>query len=475
MEPVGPCHADPHGVGLSGDPRLGGADGNLDGGSHYRGGDPALWEGVAMVLTMFFAVFFFTLIISAPIFFSLGLSALALMWNKGMLVPQLVVQRMFAGIDSFPMMAIPFFMLAGALMDTGGISTRLVRFSNYLVGWIQGGLAHVVIVASCFFAGITGSAVADATAIGSTLIPLMKKRGFPVLFSATVVAAAGVVGPIIPPSIPMVIYGAMAGVSIGALFMGGFIPGILIGVGLMAVAYIQAKKHGYPREAVRPTVKEFLQATISAMGAIFMPLSILGGIFGGVFTATEAAVVATIYAFIMGKFVYQELQWRHLPDILYKAGLNTAMILIIVGVANLVGYIMAVERIPLMVAELFLSITTTKWVMLLLINILLLIVGCFIDGASALIIFTPVLLPLIHKLGIDPIFFGVLITVNLMIGTITPPVGLCLYVACGIADVRLEQISRTIIPFLLVEVAVLFLITYVPVLIMFLPSMFGPK
>jgi C4-dicarboxylate transporter DctM subunit len=428
-----------------------------------------------MILIIFFGVFFITLILGAPIFFSLALSALALLWNKGMLVPQLVVQRMFAGIDSFPMMAIPFFMLAGALMDTGGISTRLVRFSNYLVGWIQGGLAHVVIVASCFFAGITGSAVADATAIGSTLIPLMKKRGFPVLFSASVVAAAGVVGPIIPPSIPMVIYGVMAGVSIGALFMGGFIPGILIGLGLMAVVYVQAKKHGYPREAVRPTAREFLQATVSAMGAIFMPLIILGGIFGGVFTATEAAAVATVYAFLMGKFVYKELQWRHFPDILYKAGLNTAMILIIVGVANLVGYIMAVERVPLMVAEWFLSITTNKWVMLLLINILLLIVGCFIDGASALIIFTPVLLPLIYKLGIDPIFFGVMITVNLMIGTITPPVGLCLYVACGIADVRLEQISRTIIPFLIVEIAVLFLITYVPNLIMFLPALFGPK
>jgi tripartite ATP-independent transporter DctM subunit len=428
-----------------------------------------------MILIIFFGVFFFTLIISAPIFFSLALSALALLWNKGMLVPQLVVQRMFAGVDSFPMMAIPFFMLAGALMDTGGISTRLVRFSNYLVGWIQGGLAHVVIVASCFFAGITGSAVADASAIGSTLIPLMKKRGFPVLFSATVVAAAGVVGPIIPPSIPMVIYGVMAGVSIGALFMGGFIPGIMIGLGLMAVVYVQAKKHGYPREAVRPTAREFIEAAISAFGAILMPLIILGGIFGGVFTATEAAVVATIYAFLMGKFVYRELTWGQMPGILYKAGLSTAMILIIVGVANLVGYIMAVERIPMLVADLFLGITTNKWVMMLLINILLLIVGCFIDGASALIIFTPVLLPLIYKLGIDPIYFGVVITVNLMIGTITPPVGLCLYVACGIADVRLEQISRTIIPFLIIEVVVLFLITYIPELIMFVPHLFAPK
>jgi tripartite ATP-independent transporter DctM subunit len=194
-----------------------------------------------------------------------------------------------------------------------------------------------------------------------------------------------------------------------------------------------------------------------------------------VFTATEAAVVATIYAFLMGKFVYRELTWGQMPEILYKAGLSTAMILIIVGVANLVGYIMAVERIPMMVADLFLGITTNKWVMMLLINILLLIVGCFIDGASALIIFTPVLLPLIYKLGIDPIYFGVVMTVNLMIGTITPPVGLCLYVACGIADVRLEQISRTIIPFLIIEVVVLFLITYIPELIMFVPHLFAPK
>jgi len=428
-----------------------------------------------MTLLLFFAVFFLTLIISAPIMFSLALSALALLWNKGMLAPQLVVQRMFAGIDSFPMMAIPFFMLAGALMDTGGISTRLVRFSNYLVGWISGGLAHVAIMASMFFAGITGSAVADATAIGSTLIPLMNRRGFPPLFSASVVAAAGVIGPIIPPSIPMVIYGVMAGVSIGALFMGGFVPGILVGLALMVVAYVKAKRHGYPRETVRPNAREFLRATTGAFGAILMPVIILGGIFGGVFTATEAAAVATVYAFLMGKFVYRELTWRHLPQIVYKAGLNTAMILIIVGVANLVGFILAVERIPLLVAELFLSVTTNKYVMLLLINVLLLMVGCFIDGASALIIFTPVLLPLIHKLGIDPVFFGVLITVNLMIGTITPPVGLCLYVSCGIADVRLDQISRAIVPFLLIEIAVLLLITYVPGLIMFLPALFGPK
>jgi C4-dicarboxylate transporter DctM subunit len=428
-----------------------------------------------MILPLFFGVFFLTLIIGTPIFFSLALSALALLWNKGMLVPQLVVQRMFAGVDSFPMMAIPFFMLAGALMDTGGISTRLVRFSNYLVGWITGGLAHVAIMASIFFAGITGSAVADTSAIGSTLIPIMNRRGFPTLFSASVIASAGVVGPIIPPSIPMVIYGVMAGVSIGSMFIGGFVPGFLMGLGLMVVVYWKAKRHGYPREAVRPTAREFVEATASAMGALMMPLIILGGIFGGVFTATEAAVVATIYAFIVGKFVYCELRWGQIPEVLYRAGLSTAMVLIIVGVANLVGYIMAVERIPMLVADMFLGLTTNKYVMLLLINILLLIVGCFIDGASALIIFTPVLLPLILKLGIDPVFFGVMMTVNLMIGTITPPVGVCLYVVCGIGNLRLDAISRAIIPFLLIEIAVLFLITYVPDLIMFLPALFGPK
>ncbi|MFA5026929.1 MAG: TRAP transporter large permease, partial [Candidatus Methylomirabilota bacterium] len=388
---------------------------------------------------------------------------------------QLVVQRMFAGVDSFPMMAVPFFMLAGALMDTGGISTRLVRFSNYLVGWITGGLAHVAIMASIFFAGITGSAVADTSAIGSTLIPIMNRRGFPTLFSASVIASAGVVGPIIPPSIPMVIYGVMAGVSIGSMFMGGFVPGLLMGLGLMAVVYWKAKRHGYPREAERPTPKQFVEATVSAMGAIIMPLIILGGIFGGVFTATEAAAVAALYAFVVGKFVYRELRWGQIPEVLYQAGLSTAMVLIIVGVANLVGYIMAVERIPLLVAELFLSLTANKYVMLLLINILLLVVGCFIDGASAIIIFTPVLLPLILKMGIDPVFFGVMITVNLMIGTITPPVGVCLYAVCSIANLRLDEISRAVLPFLLVEIVVLLLITYVPDLIMFLPAMFGPK
>lgn len=422
-------------------------------------------------MIILFGVFFFALIIGVPIAFSLALAALALLWQMDILVPELIVQRMFDGIDSFPMMAIPFFMLAGALMDTGGISIRLVRFSNVLVGWISGGLAHVAVMASIFFAGISGSAVADTTAIGSTLIPIMKRRQFDPDFSASVVAAAGVIGPIIPPSIPMVLYGVIAGQSIGQLFLGGVVPGLIMGLGLMIMIFIFAKRRGYPCEEVDLSFKTLVRTTTEASGALIMPIIIVGGILGGVFTATEAAVVAAVYAFFIGKFVYRELTWKGLPEIVFRAGLNTGMILIIVGVANLVGFILAAEQIPLALAEWFQETITSQALVLLIINIALLVIGCFIDGGSAMIIFAPVLLPVITQFGIDPIFFGVLMTVNLMIGTVTPPVGLSLYIAGGIAKISLEQISRAIAPFLLLEVVVLLLITYVPDLVLFLPRL----
>ncbi|HIJ54904.1 MAG TPA: TRAP transporter large permease [Deltaproteobacteria bacterium] len=426
-------------------------------------------------LAILLGVFLFFLVLGVPMVFSLTLSALAMLWSLDMISPHLVVQRMFAGIDSFPMMAIPFFMLAGSIMEQGGISSRLVRFSNYLVGWITGGLAHVSVVAAMFFAGITGSAVADTSAIGAAMIPMMKKRGFDARFSASLVAAAGVVGPILPPSIPAVIYGVIAGVSIGKLFLGGVVPGIIMGASLMLVSYIQAKRHHYPREPRPPSARVFLRATLDASGALIMPVIIVGGILSGIFTATEAAVVAAVYAFIAGKFIYRELQWQQLPEIFFRAGLSTAMILIIVGVANLVGYILALERIPLALAQWLSGAIESRVVILLLLNIVLLVVGCFIDGGSAMIIFTPVLMPLIEKFKIDPVFFGVLMTVNLMIGTITPPVGLSLFVAQDIAGITLEQICRSIVPFFLVEVGTLLLITYVPDLVMFLPNLLWHK
>lgn len=426
-------------------------------------------------IAILFGVFFLALFIGVPILFSLSLAALALLWALDILVPQLIVQRMFAGVDSFPMMAIPFFMLAGSLMDIGGISVRLVRFSNVLVGWITGGLAHVTIMASIFFAGISGSAVADTTAIGSTLIPIMKRRNFDPEFSASVVAAAGVIGPIIPPSIPMVLYGVIANQSIAQLFMGGFIPGLIMGLGLMTLVYVMAKKRNYPKEKVDLRPAFLAKVTIEASGALFMPIIIVGGILGGIFTATEAAVVAAVYAFVLGKFIYRELKWSALPELIYRAGLNTAMILTIVGVANLVGYILASQQIPLALAEWFQVHIGSQGLALLVINIVLLIAGCFIDGGSAMIIFAPVLVPVILQFGVDPIFFGVMMTINLMIGTITPPVGLSLYIAAGIAEISLERICRAIIPFILVEVAVLAAITYFPDVVLFLPNLVWGK
>lgn len=420
-----------------------------------------------------FGIFMITMFIGIPIAFALCLGALAVLWMTGFLVPELVVQRIFAGMDSFPIMAIPFFVLAGALMETGGISARLVRFSNCLVGWIAGGLAHVAVVASMFFAGISGSAVADTAAISSTMIPIMKRRGFDPGFSAALIAAAGVIGPIIPPSIPMVLYGSIAGVSIGSLFLGGIIPGILMGLSLMVLVYIFAKRgKTFPAPEPRPSARNLLDAFIAASGALVMPFIIVGGILSGVFTATEAAVVAAMYAFVVGMFVYRELKWRDLPEILFRASASTAMVLIIVGIANLVGFILAMNQIPDAVASFFTSTFTSQIAVLLVINILLLIVGCFIDGGSAIIIFTPVLMPLVAKFGIDPIFFGVMITVNLMIGTITPPVGLSLYIAGGVAGLSLERISRAIVPFLLLEVGVLMVITFVPEIVLVVPRMF---
>ena len=419
-----------------------------------------------------FSVFIGTLLLGIPIAFALSLGAFAVLWMSGLLVPELVVQRIFAGMDSFPIMAIPFFVLAGALMESGGISARLVNFSNALVGWIRGGLGHVAVVAAMFFAGISGSAVADTAAISTTMIPVMRRKGYKRGFAAGLIAAAGVIGPIIPPSIPMVLYGTIAGVSIGSLFLGGVVPGILMGLGLMGVVYFMAGRKDFPQPEVRPTARQLLSAFVAASGALIMPFIIVGGILTGVFTATESAVVAAAYALIIGKLVYRELKWAELPEILFRSGVTTAMVLIIVGVANLVSFVLAMNQIPQAVATFFASTFVTQAAILIVINVLLLIVGCFIDGGSAIIIFTPVFMPLVAKFGIDPVFFGVMMTINLMIGTITPPVGLSLYVAGGVAELNLEQTSRAVLPFLALEIGVLALVVFFPQLILALPHWF---
>ncbi len=414
--------------------------------------------------------FFCLLLVGVPIFFSLIGACIVVLSTLGMLSPQLVMQRVYAGMDSFPLLAIPFFLLAGKLMEAGGITRRLVDFAFYLVGWIRGGLAHVAVLASTLFAGVSGSAVADTAAIGATIIPRMKAHGYDPAYAGSVVAASGVIGAVIPPSIPLVLYGVVAGVSIGGLFMGGIVPGLMISLGLMLYVYVShPKRRPEDVELVPFRYRDFGKVFLTALPALFLPVIIVLGIRTGAFSATEAAAVAVAYAALVG-FAYRELRPKHLPEILYRTALNTAMVMVIVGAASLVGYLLAVERIPMTIAGWFAANLDSAIVLLLVINLLLLIVGCFLDGGSAIIIFTPVLLPVVRAFEIDPLFFGVMMSVNLMIGTITPPVGLSLYVAGGIAGASITAMMRAILPFLLVHLAILAILMVFPQTVLSLPN-----
>lgn len=423
-----------------------------------------------MSLALLATSFFVLLLLGVPVFFCLIGACLVVLTHLDLLSPQLVMQRFFAGMDSFPLLAIPFFLLAGKLMEAGGITRRLIDFAFYLVGWIRGGLAHVAVLASTMFAGVSGSSVADTAAIGSTIIPRMKQHGYDPAYSASVVAASGVIGAVIPPSIPLVLYGVVAGVSIGGLFMGGVVPGLMISVGLMVYVYFsrggQVSGEG---EHVAFRYRDFGGVFLKALPALFLPVIIVFGIRTGIFSATEAAAVAVAYAAVVG-IAYRELRISHLPEILYRTALSTTMVMVIVGAATLVGYVLTIERIPAEIAAWFGTHIDSVIVFLIVINLLLLVVGCFLDGGSAIIIFTPVLLPVARTFGIDPLFFGVMMSVNLMIGTITPPVGLSLYVAGGIARVPIAQMMRAIIPFFLVHLTILLILILFPQTILALPN-----
>lgn len=409
-----------------------------------------------------------------PIVFSIGLAAVAGILVIGPGAPWILIPNsMFNGMDSFPLMAVPFFILAGELMNRGGITLRLVRFAGVLVGHIRGGLAHANIVASMLFAGITGSALADTAAIGSILIPAMKEEGYDADFSAAVTASSSLIGPIIPPSITMVIFGVTAGVSIGGLFLAGFVPGILIGFGLMGVAYLISRRRGYEVRERRASAREFFARLKDALLALLMPGIILGGIFAGVMTPTESAAVAVFYALIVGMFVFRELRPRDLAPIFLRSGLVTAFIMLIVGVARIFSDLLAAEQIPQQLSQALLSVTRSPWLILLLINVFLLFVGCVMDTTAAIIILVPVLLPVAQSIGVDPLTFGIIMSINLIIGLATPPLGVCLFVASGIAKITVERLVLAIWPFLLVEIGVLLLITYVPGLAMSVPRFFG--
>ena len=417
--------------------------------------------------------FFLAMALGIPVAFCLGTTTLAALIVLSNVPLYLIPQRMFTGMDSFPIMAVPFFILAGELMNASKITDRIVLFSKVLVGRIRGGLAHVNIVASMFFAGISGSAVADTSALGSILIPAMEKDGYGTRFSAAVTASSSIIGPIIPPSIPMVIYALVGEESVGGLFLAGMIPGILIGFGLMGVAYIISRKRNYAKATEPLTVRMFFNTLLGAVIPLLMPLIIMGGILSGVFTPTEASSIAVAYALFVGFFVLRTLKFRDLPEIFFKSSVTTATILMVMAMANTCSWILATQEIPQKVAKFMLSISSNPYIILLLLNVLLLLVGCFLEGLAAIIILVPILLPLVKQVGIDPLHFGVIVVVNLMIGLITPPLGLCLFVVCSVAKVEFIPTVREILPFLMVEILTLFLVTYLPWTALTIPRLFG--
>ncbi|WP_209124241.1 TRAP transporter large permease [Alkalihalobacillus sp. BA299] len=400
-------------------------------------------------------------LMTVPIALSIGLASTLAVWFDGNMPLTVIVQRIFTSLDSFPLMAIPFFIIAGSLMETGGISKRLVHFANTLAGSMTGGLAGVTVITSMFFAAISGSSPATVAAIGSIMIPAMVAKYYDVNFAAAVQAVAGALGVIIPPSIPMILYGVVVGVSIGDLFMAGIIPGLMIGFSLVLTAVIISKRRGY-KGTEQFTWQERVVAFKNAIFAILMPIIILGGIYGGIFTPTEAAVVAVFYALIIGLFVYREIKIKDLIPVFMRSGITTAIIMLIIGNAGLLGWLLTKERIPQTVAQSFISFSDNPLVFLLIVNIFLLIVGMFFETSASVIILAPILAPIAIALGIDPIHFGIIMVVNLAIGMVTPPLGVNLFVAMQISKVRLEQISKAVIPFLIVLIINVLLISYIP-------------
>lgn len=415
---------------------------------------------------------FLLFLMGIPISFSLGIAALVGLFLTGL--PLLVVvQKLWTAVDTFPLVAVPLFILAGDIMSVGGITRRLVAFAEALVGHMTSGLAMVAVVGCMFFAAVSGSAIADAAAIGGLLIPAMIANRYHPAFSSALVASAGTIGPIIPPSIPMVLYGVMTNTSIAKLFAGGAIPGILMGLGLMAYAYHVGRRRGYVGRETRSSLGEMVRGFFNALLAMLMPAIIIGGIISGVFTPTESGVVAVVYALVLGLFVYRELHWRQLPAIFYQSGLMTGKVLFILGTASVFSWLLTVQGIPQQVAKSIADLHAGWVLMLLLINVVLLIVGTFIDTISALVIFTPLLLPLAASVGVDPIHFGVIVAVNLTIGMITPPVGVCLFVTSGIGHVSIREMMPDLAPMIAVLIVVLALITYWPALVMWLPNYLG--
>ncbi|AXT28827.1 TRAP transporter large permease (plasmid) [Ruegeria sp. AD91A] len=426
------------------------------------------------MLIWFLPTFLIFLLIGLPVFFALLAAPGILLWLNGQTNDiTLLYRNVYNGMDSFPLMAIPFFMLAGELMNRGGITIRLVEFSQALMGHLRGGLAHVNVLSSILFAGLSGSAVADTSALGSMLIPAMEKQGYTRKFAAAITAASSVIGPIIPPSGIMIIYAYVMGESVAALFLAGIVPGVMVGVGLMLMIKLMADRYDFPVASRKYTWSERRQASLKAFFPLMTPVIILGGILGGIFTPTEAAAVAVGYAFIIGFFVLRTLTWKEVPEVLSNASMTSAVVLLLVGAAMAFKTVVSLSHAPEQLASLILSLSENPLILLFLINLLLFIVGMFLDAGPAIIILGPILGPIFTSLGVDPIHFAIIMSVNLTVGLATPPMGLVLFVAAAVSRERVETIAKAILPFLAVEIIVIFLITYIPALSMTIPRITG--
>jgi len=415
--------------------------------------------------------FLLLLIIGVPVAISLAGSSLIYVMLEGVQPHLVVLHRMIGGIDSFPLLAIPFFIMAGSLMNSGGITNRIYDFALALVGWLKGGLGHVNVVGSVIFAGMSGTAVADAGGLGNIEIKAMRDHGYSVDFAVGVTGASSTIGPIIPPSLPFVIYGVMANASIGKLFAAGVIPGLVMALTMMIMVTYYAHTRGWHRDAKFSIIA--LWATFKrAFLPLLTPIILVGGMTTGVFTPTEAAIAATVYAIFLGMAVYRTLSLRKLIKVSMETAETTALILLIVAGASIFGYLITLTKVTDNVSALVLSITTTPWIVLLLVNIFLLIVGCFMETIAAITILVPVLLPLMDKIGVDPVHFGLIMVLNLMIGLLTPPVGMVLYILARVADISFERTTKACLPFLIPLLVSLALVTYWPSMVMFLPNLF---
>jgi len=418
-------------------------------------------------------VFFLLLVLGVPISFCLGISAMFVLYIHDMPM-MLLARKRYAGLDFFVLLACPLFILAADIMNESGISARLIGFAEMIVGRFRGGLGHANVLASMLFAGISGAALADASGLGSIEIPMMEKAGYDKDFSAAVTAASAIIGPIIPPSIIMVIYAVVAGnVSVIGLFMSGILPGVILGGVLMAIVYVIAKKRDYPVRTHRFSLKENFGICRDALVALMMPVIILGGILTGAFTPTEAAAVAVLYAFLVGVFITRELKLATMPVILLRSFTITAVIFLIISCAQTCAYLLTIAHVPDIIANAVSKVSKSPYFFLLLANIFFLGLGCIMEPGAAIIISVPVFSPLAGKFGIDPLHFAMIVTINLTVGCITPPVGTSLYAVAAVARLPVEKLIRAIYPFIIGEIAVLLLITYVPFISLALPKMLG--